>query len=174
VNPVARLSEDYRQLCLLAAWVQQPQQEVAQRISGETANLEALADADLAAALARLNIAVTALQGTAARAAVDATAAVNEELQLMVTIQAQRITQDICRLAHQTLGYLALVDEVPGANEPLLVPAEFRRLSRNYLNPADDTVAAAEQRLAQLLQAQQKPQQSLQESPQPENGSNIY
>ncbi|MDP5057878.1 MAG: hypothetical protein NWQ11_00280 [Pseudomonadales bacterium] len=146
MNAVEQLSEDYQQLCLLAAWVQQPRQAAPAHEPDQLARLEALADADLAIALAHLSIAVTALQITHARALNSA------ELRLLVTIQVQRLSQDIYRLAHQTLGYLALVDEVPGTNEPLLVPAEFRRLSRNYLNSPEAATAAAKQQLALLLQ----------------------
>ncbi|MDA9366068.1 hypothetical protein N9514_01450 [Pseudomonadales bacterium] len=86
-------------------------------------------DPDITPRLTALDIQLSGLAVTAARAERSAA------LAAMLALQIQKTSQEIYCLAHCALGYLALVDELPGTNEPLLVPAEFRRLSQLYLNP---------------------------------------
>jgi hypothetical protein len=86
-------------------------------------------DPDIIPRLTALEIQLSGLAVTAARAER------SPALAAMLTLQIRKVSQEIYCLAHCALGYLALVDELPGTNEPLLVPAEYRRLSQLYLNP---------------------------------------
>ena len=95
------------------------------------------ADPDITPRLTALDIQLSGLAVTAARAERSAA------LAAMLALQIQKTSQEIYCLAHCALGYLALVDELPGTNEPLLVPAEFRRLSQLYLNPPDSSTRKA-------------------------------
>lgn len=129
MTQLKQLAKDYQQLVLLVT----------------SQSLET--DPDMMVRLAALDIQVSGIHLTAARSA-DKPA-----LAAMLALQIRAVTQEIYCLAHCALGYLALLDEIQGTNEPLQIPAEFRRLSQLYLNPqaADETTQDPRQYLVDFL-----------------------